>query len=484
MNIDLDRYALVSLSFIKDNLDIIKFHSTEVICSNKDNICLSIPNYKLDILFDKNYVNIELFNKFYITKSSKCILDLLLESKDSENYQQIKSIDQFLKVYKDCLPDSEKTKKLEYDILEILLKRTTKEKDLVLKNYLDILNLYYNEKLYEESIPYILDIMTELAFIERINLIHLVNAAKDSINQIYFDNVESYDTLHTTNSIMISVVKLIDKIYPKIDSFYNYDAFNLKNVIGHGNRVFIIFIEFLLYYNKQVKNKLALKIIANFNNKFKKYYKKIFKHYKVDKKSVNFEDIFKNGLKKIPFEKIANFAAGAFWHDVVKVKQIDYLNINKSREYIMKSTSHAIKGFQFLKFFRNYNDDISVIVGMHHEYYRYGHSILKGIIHKHLKDNKTINPIWLISNNTVDLETLESLAFFPAKVLEIIDLFDTMVMPQKDYDREAISAQEAVTLIYNNYIKNEVQVDPILFDLFVNFLKDIKKEDVDNPFDN
>ena len=59
-----------------------------------------------------------------------------------------------------------------------------------------------------------------------------------------------------------------------------------------------------------------------------------------------------------------------------------------------------------------------------------------------------------------------------------------MVMPQKDYDREAISAQEAVTLIYNNYIKNEVQVDPILFDLFVNFLKDIKKEDVDNPFDN
>ncbi|MDA1468396.1 hypothetical protein OGZ02_05965 [Brachyspira hyodysenteriae] len=72
----------------------------------------------------------------------------------------------------------------------------------------------------KRSAEYILDIMTELAFIERVNLIHLVNAAKDSINQIYFDNVESYDTQFIANSIILSAVKLIDKIYPNIKIFY------------------------------------------------------------------------------------------------------------------------------------------------------------------------------------------------------------------------------------------------------------------------
>ncbi|PPS22361.1 phosphohydrolase, partial [Brachyspira murdochii] len=329
----------------------------------------------------------------------------------------------------------------------------------------------------------ILDIMTELAFIERVNLIHLVNAAKDSINQIYFDNVESYDTQFIANSIILSAVKLIDKIYPNIKIFYECDAFNCRNIIGHGNRIFIIFIEFLLYYNKQVKNKFSLKTITNFNKKFKKYYENVFKHYKIEKDDIKFGDIFKNGLKKISIQNIATFAAGAFWHDVVKIKQLDYLNVNKSKEYTLQSTSHAIKGFQFLKFFRNYNDDIALIVGTHHEYYGYGHSILKGLIQKNRKENKTIKPLWLISNNSSDIEALDALAFFPAKVLEIIDLYDTIVTPQKNYERKGITSEEAVKLMFNNYIKDETQIDPIIFELFINFLSDIMKEDVSNPFD-
>ena len=416
MSINLDKYALVDFDFIKSHLEIIKFHSKEIVCLNEDNVCLSLPNHKLDILFDKNYVNSDLFSKFYITKSSKEILDLILEAKDNKNYKEIKNINQFLKIYKDCLPDSEITKRFEYDILEIILRESPKARAISLENHLDILNQYYDKHLYNETIDYILDIMTELAFIERINLIYLINAAKDRINQIYFDNVESYDTQFIASNIILLVVKLIDKIYPNIKLFYECDTFNCRNVIEHGNRVFIIFIEFLLYYNKQIKNKFSLKTITNFNKKFKKYYEKVFKHYNIEREDIKFEDIFKNGLKKIPIQNLATFAAGAFWHDVVKIKQLDYLNINRSKEYKLQSTSHAIKGFQFLKFFRNYNDDIALIVGTHHEYYGYGYSILKTLIQKNIKENKSINPSWLISNNSSDIETLDALAFFPSKV--------------------------------------------------------------------
>ena len=481
MNIDLDKYTLIDLNFIKDNIDIIKFNSPEIICTSNDNLYLSIPNYKLEILFDKNSINSDIFNNFYIAKNSKSIIDLVLEKNDNDKYKQIDSINQFLKVYKDCMPDSENTKMFEYKILEIILEETPKERFISIKNYIDILNQYYNEQLYAEAIQYILDIITQLAFIERINLIHLVNASKDQMNQIYFDNLEYYDTQIVANDLILSITKLVEKIYPNISLFYGFDNFSCKNVIGHGNRVFIIFIEFMLYYNEQIDNHLNLKTIINFNKKFKCFYENVFEKYKINKQNIKFNDIFKNGLKKISIENIASFAAGAFWHDVVKIKELDYLNINKSKEYAKRSTSHAIKGYQFLKLFRNYNDNISLIVGMHHEYYGYGNGVIE-IINKQFNENRELNPSSLVSDNADDVQTLQSLAFFPAKVLEIIDLFDTTVMPQKIYNRKDMNAEDAVKLIYDNYIIKETQLDPILFELFVDFLIDIKKENIKNPF--
>ncbi len=481
MNIDLDKYTLIDLNFIKDNIDIIKFNSPEIICTSNDNLYLSIPNYKIDILFDKTSINSDIFDNFYITKNSKSIIDLVIEKNDKNEYKQIESINQFLKVYKDCMPDSENTKIFEYKILELILQETPKERFISIKNYIDILNQYYNEQLYAEAIKYILDIITQLAFIERINLIHLVNASKDQMNQIYFDNLEYYDTQIVANDLILSITKLVEKIYPNISLFYGFDNFSCRNVIGHGNRVFIIFIEFMLYYNEQIDNHLNLRTIINFNKKFKRFYENVFEKYEINKNNIKFNDIFKNGLKKIPIENIASFAAGAFWHDVVKIKELDYLNINKSKEYAKRSTSHAIKGYQFLKLFRNYNDNISLIVGMHHEYYGYGNGVIE-IINKQFNENRELNPSSLVSDNADDVQTLQSLAFFPAKVLEIIDLFDTTVMPQKIYNRKDMNAEDAVKLIYDNYIIKETQLDPILFELFVDFLIDIKKENIKNPF--
>lgn len=119
---------------------------------------------------------------------------------------------------------------------------------------------------------------------------------------------------------------------------------------------------------------------------------------------------------------------------------------------------------------------------MHHEYYGYGYSILSNIISTYLKENKTLSPAWLVSYYSEDIYSLDSLSFFPAKVLEIVDLFDTIVIPQKNYSRKGLSVKEAIDLMYVNYIENEVQIDPILFDLFIQFLIDVKKENIKNPF--
>lgn len=78
MDIDLDKYTAIDLNFIKENLDTIKFNSPEIICTSNDNLYLSIPNYKLDILFNRDCINSDIFNNFYITKNSKSIIDLVI----------------------------------------------------------------------------------------------------------------------------------------------------------------------------------------------------------------------------------------------------------------------------------------------------------------------------------------------------------------------------------------------------------------------
>ena len=82
MNVDLDKYTPIDLNFIKNNIEIIKFNSPEIICTSNDNLYMQIPNYKIDILLDREFINSDIFNNFYINKNSKSIIDLILEQND------------------------------------------------------------------------------------------------------------------------------------------------------------------------------------------------------------------------------------------------------------------------------------------------------------------------------------------------------------------------------------------------------------------
>ena len=62
----------------------------------------------------------------------------------------------------------------------------------------------------------------------------------------------------------------------------------------------------------------------------------------------------------------------------------------------------------------------------------------------------------------------------------IVETFDvdgnTYRMVEIDTNSKDMNTKDAVKLIYDNYIVKETQLDPILFELFVDFLIDIKKE--------
>lgn len=63
-----------------------------------------------------------------------------------------------------------------------------------------------------------------------------------------------------------------------------------------------------------------------------------------------------------------------------------------------------------------------------------------------------------------------ALAYFPAKVMEIVDVFDALTDPNRKY-RKPLSSDEALDFMQRQFIDEELKLDPILFDLFRTFTK-------------
>ena len=65
----------------------------------------------------------------------------------------------------------------------------------------------------------------------------------------------------------------------------------------------------------------------------------------------------------------------------------------------------------------------------------------------------------------------EVLAYFPAKVLEIIDVFDSVTDPNRKY-RKAMTPDDALQMMYEEFIVKHQKIDLIIFEIFARFVKE------------
>ena len=86
-----------------------------------------------------------------------------------------------------------------------------------------------------------------------------------------------------------------------------------------------------------------------------------------------------------------------------------------------------------------------------------------------MKRNPNHQIEYIISYDYKDLLTLQSLTYLPAKILEVIDLYDTLTNGEKKTEKEAIK------FMTEECLENNVLLDPIMIDMFIKFLKEKKK---------
>lgn len=299
-----------------------------------------------------------------------------------------------------------------------------------------------------ESIHYIL---IKLSIIARVDLITVMSSIKHK--DISFRNSLKY-----SKSVIDCCLKIIIKLLSNMDSeqinLYCMDKFINNDIISHTSRVFITAIRFMKYYNSSINNNIIVDIRKKFNIKYAEYYRSVFDKFNINKKISKLEHVYKYGLRDILFNEIVNISIAAFWHDISNV--FNSYNSDYSAE----------KCHSYLKYFIRYNDDISLTVGLHNEYYGYGSGVFLNCYNAYINSNNFYYPDYAVSFDYNDTLKLKSISYFPSKVLELINLFDGINYSYNNI----LNNNDALLLIKENYLDMKVKIDPIIFDIFSSFV--------------
>ena len=239
-------------------------------------------------------------------------------------------------------------------------------------------------------------------------------------------------------------------------------------VIQHMTRVFLGGLKFLLYYNKQVMTEgIANRIRTRFTQRYKDFYRQLLPHLHEDYLTV--DRVFLGGMKALNEIEINMFATGFLVHDVGKAEDIEYHEGNAGYD---RSTveRHVKLGYKAIIEKTNYPRETALITGYHHEYYGHptGYGYFREFLDAYKKSNPQATHEYIMAYTTKLLDVYKVLAYFPAKMLEIVDVFDSLTDPNRKY-RSPLSESEALELIVDEFIVNNLKIDPILFQIYLEF---------------
>ncbi len=466
-----DDYDEISLGELKAIFEKRTNMSFSVLCSNTDGIVSMIPIAKADVLFNNGQC-FTLFDpntsKYYILKNLK---------------KHFQGQSEFYKMTYEQSSLGESDSEIVAWIKakrELFVSMSNKQKE---SYFIDLHNaLTYDNKKYNPDKEYnarIVDVLFDVGVLMRVIANDFVNnkPLNDEekkeyrrIGDLYQDLV--YD-IHTT---VVKYIKENRKTKKCMNDFLGNSLLKIGYPLSHTIRVFVMYADFLYYYNDVFNQGLGMKIRRSFEQ-YQGYYNKVFDAFDNRKSVDRLEDVFSDSMQAVPNSAIEQYALAASVHDIGKFYDIDY--------YVAAhgSDSKRIQEHLFRSYYMVNRESQSLnaiyTVAFHHEYYGLGY----GTYNFMYKTKKTEHPYFYsrnaISYDVYDVLNCEALAFFPAKMLELVDVYDTILYPWfDDQELQASTTEGVVDLMKKHYIEENVKLDPILFDVFVSYLEDMYDSDL------
>src|SRR5208337_2053102 len=284
------------------------------------------------------------------------------------------------------------------------------------------------------------------------------------------DITESPNLRNNIMGIMVKTRWILSNLIELLRlGLYSYKDFNFIEEIAtrsttfdHITRVLLKFIAFCIFFNHYIdKGFIAKNIRAVFRDKYVRYYKK-----RLDVKSISIETIFKDGIRRIDeTTELVEYSLGALLFDMGKLPDLQYHDsIDNYDEKIVKK--HVLNSYNMIVNANIYSFTVSSMAAFHHELYgsNAGYNFTNAIISKLSKVKRdTVNINYFITYDEKEFINGLALAYFPIKILEIVDIFDALKNKKKK------STFETLLMMKKEFITKSLKIDPILYTIFLEF---------------
>ena len=347
---------------------------------------------------------------------------------------------------------------------------TTKEKVEYLNNGKQKLNeLLIHKNIDAEVVTEALvDTAKDAALINHAVLEDAIRLADDEAKKI------TQEIVDTTSEMVKSSAQLMSEDVFSNELMNTLVEKSNGTIVQHMTRVYLNGISFLSYYNKLVSTSRAIqKLRLGFAAKYRSFYHTLLPH--IDKDDIVLERVFYGGMRSIPPDLFFKWAVGFLIHDIGKAAAVEYHEGEASydRNIVI---DHVKQGYKSIMAKTNYPMEASLITGYHHEYY--GDSAGYGYFRAYLQQYKKANPDakqdYCITYELQPILDYQALAYFPAKVLEIIDVYDSVTDTHRVYHK-AMTPEEALSMMREEFIEKHHKIDVILFDIFDTFIREKEK---------
>jgi len=314
----------------------------------------------------------------------------------------------------------------------------------------------------------------------------LVNSTKDAalINHLVFKealNIVDEEAKKLTQSIVDNTREMVmSSVHLISEDFYNDDLINNLieksngTIVQHMTRVFLNGVAFLSYFNNLVLTSSAIqKLRISFPAKYREFYHALLPSLVAD--DIILERVFMGGMRAIPQDMLYKWSVGFLIHDIGKASAVEYHEGEAAynRDVVIE---HVKLGYKSVVTKTNYPKETSLITGYHHEYYGdpSGYGYFRAYLQQHKKQNPEAKCEYCIAYEADPVTEFKALAYFPAKVLEIIDVYDSVTDPNRIY-HNAMTSEEALVMMREEFIEKHHKLDAILFDIFADFIHEKQK---------
>ncbi|MCL2209559.1 MAG: metal-dependent phosphohydrolase [Treponema sp.] len=320
----------------------------------------------------------------------------------------------------------------------------------------------------EAVVEVLVDTTKDAALINHTVLAEAIQLGDDEAKKLTQDIVDS------THEMVKSSAQLLSEDIFNNDLMKTLVEKSNGTIVQHMTRVYLNGVAFLAYYNNLVTTSSAIqKLRISFVAKYRPFYHRLLPHINID--DVVLERVFLGGMRSIAPEIFFKWAVGFLIHDIGKASAIQY---HEGEAAYIRSTvvEHVKTGYKSIMTKTNYPMEASLITGYHHEYYGSsdGYGYFRANLNQYKKSYPDAKQDYCITYDLEPILDYQALAYFPAKVLEIIDVFDSVTDPNRVY-RKALSSKEALEMIRTEFVEKHRKIDIILFDIFDSFIREKEK---------